>query len=90
MAAHWAYDGTDPTYLMGSHNNKQRTHLRYSRYPEFYMPMCAKCHRALDGETVIAELGEYRSLLALVGTPDAADYIRRVVEESLRNEKLSR
>lgn len=33
---------------------------RYSRYPEFYMPMCVKCHRALDGARHATELFEYR------------------------------
>lgn len=34
--------------------------LWYSAYPEFYMPMCFKCHRARDASFAAAELREYR------------------------------
>jgi hypothetical protein len=40
-ARDWAYDGTDPT--------GQGIKRRYSIWPEFYMPMCHKCHMRLDG-----------------------------------------
>lgn len=46
LAAHWAYDGTDRDDLISySHNN-----CRYSPWPEFYMPLCARCHRRFDME----------------------------------------
>jgi hypothetical protein len=45
-SAEWAYDGTDPTerieYMQG------RYKVSYSVWPEFYMPMCYPCHRAMD------------------------------------------
>jgi hypothetical protein len=53
-AHHWAYDGTDPTQLLGDKGQW------YSRYPEFYMPMCRRCHGAKDGAAMSAELLEYR------------------------------
>lgn len=33
----------------------------YSVWPEFYMPMCVKCHRKSDSVKVAAELTEYRT-----------------------------
>jgi hypothetical protein len=41
QAIDWAYDGTDLTQLTSSSGD-------YSRYPEFYMPMCRRCHRFAD------------------------------------------
>lgn len=61
-AQQWAYDGTDPTELYercGSGLQPERR-ARYSRFPEFYMPMCARCHRRADGAQASAELTEYR------------------------------
>ena len=47
VASDWAYDGTDPTQLYGyaGHGDGHW----YSLYPEFYMPMCRRCHRYRDG-----------------------------------------
>lgn len=46
-AAHdWAYDGMDPSELCGP--GKSGTMLVYSQYPEFYMPLCKRCHRPRD------------------------------------------
>ncbi|MEC4611818.1 hypothetical protein [Tsukamurella tyrosinosolvens] len=42
-AEHWAYDLTDPTELIDP-----RRGCRYSRFPEFYMPMCRSCHHTWD------------------------------------------
>jgi hypothetical protein len=39
-ARHWAYDGTDPT----DRSHKLNGGMRWSRWPEFYMPMCPRCH----------------------------------------------
>ena len=44
--------------------------LRYSRYPEFYMPMCPKCHKILDAGEAKAELYEYRVLKFMFRDPD--------------------
>lgn len=58
-ARHWAYDGTDPTQRYGQASSS-RSMQYYSRFPEFYMPMCAKCHRIRDSNAAAAELREYR------------------------------
>lgn len=44
-AEHWAYDGTDPVELCGTQKGYSRV---FSRYPEFYMPLCRKCHGPRD------------------------------------------
>jgi hypothetical protein len=44
-AEQWAYDGTDPEELSGLQKGYVRV---YSRYPEFYMPMCRRCHTKRD------------------------------------------
>lgn len=57
QARDWAYDGTDPTQCLGL---KGGTKLWYSQFPEFYMPLCKKCHNSFDGARKAAELREYR------------------------------
>lgn len=47
QAEHWAYDGTDPEEITG-HQRGATYVLIYSRYPEFYMPLCRKCHGPHD------------------------------------------
>lgn len=62
-AAQWAYDGTDPTQMLGQGYNARRKNSAphfYSAYPEFYMPMCRKCHTRRDVIRRVAELTEYR------------------------------
>jgi hypothetical protein len=65
-AKDWAYDGTDPTQLfVESNSGRRRSSTRkgwlfVSRYPEFYMPMCKKCHKSMDGARQQQELFEYR------------------------------
>lgn len=58
-AKDWAYDGTDSTELLGV-AAKGRSLMRYSLYPEFYMPMCRKCHHSRDKGRAAQELREYR------------------------------
>ena len=58
----WAYDGMDATQLLGKGTGSAMSW--YSRYPEFYMPLCRPCHRALDGNTQATELNEYRRAMA--------------------------
>lgn len=53
----WAYDGTDPTHLY-EFSRKSWTH--FSRWPEFYMPMCRRCHVGRDRRIAAEELREYR------------------------------
>lgn len=60
-AKDWAYDGTDPTQLYGKSWASSETWSFYSAFPEFYMPMCARCHRRRDSAIVRRELHEYRS-----------------------------
>jgi hypothetical protein len=60
-AQDWAYDGTDPDQLLGGSAREGRASIMfYSRYPEFYMPMCRKCHSRRDGAAQQRELYEYR------------------------------
>ncbi|ABE67692.1 hypothetical protein Wildcat_87 [Mycobacterium phage Wildcat] len=55
-AREWAYDGTDPTEMMGfsgapgtkRQERRGGTEMAYSAWPEFYMPMCSTCHSAFD------------------------------------------
>lgn len=48
-AKEWAYDGTDESELQGSVNlNGTSYPVKYSVWPEFYMPLCIVCHRRLD------------------------------------------
>jgi hypothetical protein len=56
-AADWAYDGTDPGYLLSFDRHRG---LRYSIYPEFYMPMCKRCHGRRDKREAADELYTYR------------------------------
>lgn len=57
-AEDWAYDGTDPTELFD--NERVEWVVAYSRFPEFYMPMCKPCHKSRDIERVLAERRLYR------------------------------
>jgi hypothetical protein len=59
-AEDWAYDGTDPAQLYGFSNG---SHMFYSRYPEFYMPLCKGCHHSRDKGSAARELRQYRRLL---------------------------
>lgn len=46
-AIHWAYDHTDPEEAMAAMGPGQRK-MPISLWEEFYMPMCAGCHKRLD------------------------------------------
>jgi hypothetical protein len=50
QAVDWAYDGGDCTQLGGPLAPADRLGGRsyYSRFPEFYMPLCRRCHKQLD------------------------------------------
>jgi hypothetical protein len=64
-ASDWAYDGTDETQLLGIGSDRSIKRLSwYSRYPEFYMPLCRKCHGQRDGRTAADELNNYRKQLS--------------------------
>ena len=54
--ADWAYDGTDPSELYDT----ERLVVAYSRFPEFYMPMCKPCHKERDVERRQAERRLFR------------------------------
>lgn len=57
-ANEWAYDGTDDSELYSP--NQHGYWNLYSRFPEFYMPMCRKCHARRDGAIARQQLHEYR------------------------------
>jgi hypothetical protein len=48
----WAYDGSDPTELKGlssgRDHRRSESFMAYSIWPEFFMPMCQKCHAEFD------------------------------------------
>ena len=60
-AKDWAYDGTDPTQLYEARGGRAAKSF-YSLYPEFYMPMCAKCHALRDKGAAAIELQMYRTI----------------------------
>lgn len=72
-AKDWAYDGADPTQRYGT--TSRGTWLFYSAWPEFYMPMCRKCHHKRDRGVATGELREYRQLKHETGLNH--DQIRR-------------
>lgn len=48
-AKEWAYDGTDPTEIDGEVSVGGSVYgVKWSRFPEFYKPMCYPCHRKMD------------------------------------------
>ena len=59
-AQEWAYDGTDPGQQLGLYSSGRVSKVWYSIWPEFYMPLCKKCHAGRDGAKAVAELLEYR------------------------------
>jgi hypothetical protein len=58
----WAYDGKDPTELHAEKTDwgKRRSIVPYSRFPEFYMPMCKGCHKRRDMRELHDEYAEFR------------------------------
>lgn len=57
QAKEWAYDGTDPSQILGAVNVSGTAYrVTWSRFPEFYMPLCFPCHRRLDRGRWAAEL----------------------------------
>ena len=72
QAQDWAYDGTDPTEIYGFSREGElipgsSSGCFYSRFPEFYMPMCKKCHKRRDMGVASRQLREYRILLHYYG-----------------------
>jgi hypothetical protein len=61
-AEEWAYDGKDPTELYDEKADfgTVRTILPYSRFPEFYMPMCKSCHKRRDLQELHDEFAGFR------------------------------
>jgi hypothetical protein len=60
QAQQWAYDGTDPEQLYDA-SWPGRSHIFFSLYPEFYLPLCTRCHRTKDCADTKEELRDYRS-----------------------------
>lgn len=60
-AQEWAYDGTDPDELYSPTSGMLGAGWsKHSAWPEFYKPLCKKCHRSEDSGKLAAELHEYR------------------------------
>jgi hypothetical protein len=60
-AEEWAYDGTDQSELHDTkHDWQLRSYLPYSRFPEFYMPMCKRCHKKSDMKRLRVALQQFR------------------------------
>lgn len=61
-AREWAYDGTDPTalYRPCSYRAGIIKWVLFSRFPEFYMPMCISCHRQRDMAEATQLLHDHR------------------------------
>lgn len=66
LAREWAYDGTDPSEVFGPSSDR-KSWVHYSIWPEFYVPMCAKCHRKKDIHVASAQLREYREWMRKTG-----------------------
>lgn len=84
QAAQWAYDGTDPTQLLGPPRGNAHIYVGwYSRYPEFYMPMCVGCHRRRDAAERSRELYEFRWFKYHLGdlVTDLFEFYRSVLPE---------
>jgi hypothetical protein len=61
----WAYDGTDPSERESLQSGSV---VKYSAWPEFYMPMCRQCHMIRD------HAGAWRGKAAFgCGHPRSAD-----------------
>lgn len=59
QAQDWAYDNSDPSELYGP-TIHAKAYCFYSPYPEFYMPLCRKCHKNFDTKRRVGELRTYR------------------------------
>ena len=75
-AKDWAYDGTDPTYLLGA-DRPGNSLVRFSRFPEFYMPLCILCHKRRDRTETARELSEYRQWKRLENVSSIYEYLER-------------
>ncbi len=71
-AEDWAYDGTDDKN-MELYDSRVDWVVAYSRFPEFYMPMCKPCHKERDIERRLAERRLFREWLQSQGQPFADD-----------------
>ena len=63
LAEQWAYDGKDPTelYVERTDWGKRKSIVPYSRFPEFYMPMCKACHKRRDMRELHEAYAEFRA-----------------------------
>jgi hypothetical protein len=62
-AEEWAYDGKDPTelYVERTDWGRHKSIVPYSRFPEFYMPMCKGCHKRRDMRELHEAYTEFRA-----------------------------
>lgn len=59
-AKDWAYDGTDVSQGLAIPIARGGCPCFYSSWPEFYAPMCTRCHRKKDMIARQREVTEYR------------------------------
>lgn len=60
-AQEWAYDGTDSTAIYRRVIDTGRGYWAlFSRFPEFYMPLCLSCHRGRDHRAAALIVHRYR------------------------------
>lgn len=67
QARDWAYDGTDPGELYKQAHGKSKSFCHYSIWPEFYMPMCSRCHHGRDRKLWSEQLLAIRVLMHETG-----------------------
>jgi hypothetical protein len=62
-AEEWAYDGKDPSelYVERTDWGQRKSIVPYSRFPEFYMPMCKVCHKRRDMRELHEAYAEFRA-----------------------------
>lgn len=62
-AEEWAYDGKDPSELHAESTDwgPRKSIVPYSRFPEFYMPMCKGCHKRRDMRELHEAYTEFRA-----------------------------
>jgi hypothetical protein len=62
-AREWAYLGGDPEELYTEKPNKLLGYMAYSRFPEFYGPLCTRCHRQRDRARLHQEYEELQPVI---------------------------
>jgi len=76
-ARDWAYDGTDPEQKYDCRGSSRGNYQYYSPWPEFYMPLCVRCHKSRDCGLASFQLHQARLLMHDTGL--TIDQIREKV-----------